>query len=219
MVLISLWWQSTIAGAAGLHMDTCTCIDQLWPLLSGTYAYNSHVHSPSYLEKFVGQMPTCRLLVPVRLQRYITCSSYFECSWPCKCRNVEDTNQEQPTSSMVPLLVFLPDSQFLCWSYSVMDASTCRKDGESTPSVHAIMSCICPAEHMVCCQCATHHVDHAGLLHWTHNSCVVYVFVLYVSYSVAWSLSHILIPVMCMQLLRVLYVYSVMLAPQFNGFF
>jgi len=87
----------TIAGAAGVHMDTCTCIDQLWPLLSGTYAYNSHVHSLSYLDKFVGQMPTCSILVPVRLQRYCISLAALILA-PCKCCNVEDTNHEQPTS-------------------------------------------------------------------------------------------------------------------------
>ena len=44
----------------------------------------------------------------------------------------------------------------------------------------------------------------AELLHWainslTHRSCVVHVFVLFMSYSVAWSLSFILMTVMWMQ--------------------
>ena len=107
---------------------------------------------------------------------------------------------------MVLLLVLLPDSQFLCWSYSVMAAGTCRKRWRKCSifpwhlGVSYIMPCMCPAEHMVCCQWAAHHIDCAGLFQWTHDSCVVHVFVLFVSYSVAWSLSHILMMVMCMQL-------------------
>jgi len=47
-------------------------------------------------------------------------------------------NHQQPTSSVVLLLVLLPDSQFLCWSYSEMGASTCQKRWRSAPSFHDI---------------------------------------------------------------------------------
>jgi len=152
----------------------------------------------------------CRKLLAALISCIIATCINSQTSW------IEVMNHQQPTSSMVLLLVLLPDSQFLCWSYSEMVASTCRKRWQKCSifpwhlGVSYIMSCMCPAEHMMCCQCAAHHIDCTGLLQWTHDSCVVHAFVLFVSYSVAWILSHILI----MDLLHVLQVHSLMLAPQ-----
>ena len=46
------------------------------------------------------------------------------------------------------------------------------------------------------------------------SSCVVHVFVLFVSYSVALILSHIVMMDMCMQCVHILYIYSLTLSPQ-----
>ena len=75
----------------------------------------------------------------------------------------------------------LPDSQFLCWSHSAMGSSACWKRWRKCsicPYHLGVMSCMCPAEHMMICQYAAHHINRAGLLHWTHNPKVVHVFVL-----------------------------------------
>ena len=68
------------------------------------------------------------------------------------------------------------------------------------------------------CQCAAHPSRPCVtyLLDWLHWAiwpdspflCCACVYTFGVSYSVAWSLNHILMIVVCIQLLRVLYVYS-----------
>ena len=53
---------------------------------------------------------------------------------------------------MAPLLVLLPDSQFLCWSHSAMGAIVhVGKDGESVPSW-------CKVHHVVRVPCRAHGV-------------------------------------------------------------
>jgi len=62
---------------------------------------------------------------------------------------------------MVPLLVLLPDSLFLCWRHSAMGTSACWKRWRKCSicpchlGVSYITSCMCPAEHTMCCQCNT----------------------------------------------------------------
>ena len=109
-----------------------------------------------------------------------------------------------------------------------LSKGTSTKYSQNASSVHAVSS-RCILHHTMCLATdmsivpvhglAEHiHVTvcdvPGGLLHWL----TVPVFVLLVYHSVAWSLSHIWMTVVFMQLLSVFYVYSLRFAPQCHAF-
>ena len=124
---------------------------------------------------------------------------------------------------MVRSLVLLPHSQFVCWSHSAMGASACRKRWWKCSlcpcylSVSYIMLCMCPAEHMMCCQCSRPYTPC-----WTSSlnsqflscACVCTFCVMFCGLkSQSHSDNHL-----CMQLFPVLYVYLLILAAQCHAF-